>query len=51
MELQEMLAQIEHIAAKDHEVGRVLKAMVLYLAKLEKAQQAKPSKEATTNGN
>ena len=46
MELQELLAHIEAISTKDHEVGRVLKGIVLYLAKLEKAQ-AKPSKEAS----
>lgn len=47
MELQELLAHIEAISTKDHEVGRVLKGIVLYLAKLEKAAQAKPAKEAS----
>lgn len=50
MELQELLALIESIAAKDVETGRVLKGIVLYLAKLERAAPIQPSKEAS-NGN
>lgn len=36
-ELQELLAHIEKIAAKDHEMGHVLKSLVDYLAAKESA--------------
>lgn len=48
MDLQELLAKIEAITAKDVEVGQVLRAMVLHIARLERA--GTPKKEAK-NGN
>jgi hypothetical protein len=45
MDLQELLARIEAITAKDVEVGQVLRDIVLHIARLERAT-SKPSKEA-----
>lgn len=44
MDLQELLAKIEAITAKDVELGHLLRDMVLYIARQERS--SKPSKEA-----
>jgi hypothetical protein len=46
MDLQELLARIEAITAKDVELGRILRDMVLYIAHQERATPSKSSKEA-----
>lgn len=51
MDLQELLAQIEAITAKDVEVGRVLREIVLYIARQERATSSKASKKEADNAN
>lgn len=46
MDLQELLARIESISAKDVELGQVLKALVLYVAKLERVINSKEASSA-----
>lgn len=47
MDLQELLARIEALTAKDVELGLILRDMVLYVARLERAH----SKKGANNGN
>ena len=47
MDLQELLAKIEVMAAKDVEMGVILRAIVVHIARLERAAASpKTSKDA-----
>jgi len=46
MDMQELLAKIEAITAKDVEVGLVLRELAVHVARLERA--AEPKKEANS---